>query len=53
MNNNYFDFLDMLGNAERGDMSSLASNEFKILIVIVALFFFIAFLLSLGDKKRK
>ena len=53
MDNNYFDFIDTLSNAERGDMSTFASNEFKILIVIVALFFFIAFLLSLGDKKRK
>ena len=53
MNNNYFDFLDMLGNAERGDMTSLASNEFKILIVIVGMFFLIAFLLYLGDKNKK
>ena len=53
MNNNYFDFLDMLGNAERGDMSTFASNEFKILIVIVGMFFFIAFLLYLGDKNKK
>ena len=53
MDNNYFDFIETLSNAERGDMSTFPSNEFKILIVIVALFFFIAFLLSLGDKKRK
>ena len=53
MDNNYFDFIDTLSNAERGDMSSLASNEFKILIVIVVLFFFIAFLLYLGDKNKK